>query len=305
VEDAKPPNCFLMVTSFLCRLGLWFPAGNRYPHLRDYRIPPAYDAHRAHADETYPADGTRQAYDSRGHIHQSQRSTYGRASGLQHGAADAHNGDCWSFMDHHRDRETNDDEVSYALMGGGIKSPSNVERCKQARQQGMSHYDAAALADKDYHGSVWGFDPLTIEIIKNCGYMAINSDDIILCYRDIMLLHCKTLEGWTNIRTQQSGPSVEQIMEKAMTLFEKLESITTTDLVHFYVTFQKTGSVYLLPFMPFDAVSLKLGFEGLFPPGLGIDRYAVIAAAVMEVIPRLLPAHIARLSTVIAMVRAD
>jgi hypothetical protein len=120
-----------------------------------------------------------------------------------------------------------------------------------------------------------------------------------------MLLHPKTLEGWTNVCTQQSGPSVERIMEKAMTLFEKLEGITTTDLVHFHDTFQKTGSVYLLPFMPFDAVSLKLSFEGLCPPGLGIDRYAASAAALMEVIPRLLPAHIARLYTVIATVRAD
>jgi hypothetical protein len=120
-----------------------------------------------------------------------------------------------------------------------------------------------------------------------------------------MLLHCKTLEGWTNVCTQQSGLSVERIMEKAITLFEKLEGITTTDLVHFYDTFQKTGSIYLLPFMPFDAVSLKLSFEGLCPPGLGIDHYAAIAAALMEVIPCLLPAHIARLSTVIATVRAD
>jgi hypothetical protein len=82
VEDEKPPNCFPMVTSFLCRPSSSFPAGNRYPHPRDYRIPPAYDAHQAHADETYLADGNCQAYDSRGHIHQSQRSTYGRTLGL-------------------------------------------------------------------------------------------------------------------------------------------------------------------------------------------------------------------------------
>jgi hypothetical protein len=57
--------------------------------------------------------------------------------------------------------------------------------------------------------------------------------------------------------------------------------------------------------MPFDAVNLKLGFEGLCPPGLGIDRYASIAAAIMEVVPRLLPDHIARLNTTIATVRGD
>jgi hypothetical protein len=82
VEDEKLPNHFPTVTSFLCRPGLSFPASNHYPHLRDYKIPPAYDAHRAHVDETYPVDGNRQAYDFRGHIHQSQWSTYGRTSGL-------------------------------------------------------------------------------------------------------------------------------------------------------------------------------------------------------------------------------
>jgi hypothetical protein len=115
-----------------------------------------------------------------------------------------------------------------------------------------------------------------------------------------MLLPSKTMEGRTNLRTNQSEPSVEQIMEKAMPLFKKLVGVTTADLVHFYDDFQKTGGIYLLLFMPFDAVSLKLGFEGLCPPGLGIDRYAAIAAVLMEVILRLLPNHIARLSTIIA-----
>ncbi|MEY3451188.1 MAG: hypothetical protein RL711_1014 [Bacteroidota bacterium] len=107
------------------------------------------------------------------------------------------------------------------------------------------------------------------------------------------------------MRTQHQGQLVERIMEKAMPLFQKLNGVTMADLVHFYDNFQKTGSVYLLPVMPFDAVNLKLGFEGLCPPGLGVDRYASIAAAIMEVVPRLLPDHIARLTTTIATVRGD
>ena len=94
-------------------------------------------------------------------------------------------------------------------------------------------------------------------------------------------------------------------MEKAMHLFQKLEGITMADLIHFYDIFQNTGSVYLLPLMPFDAVSLKLGFEGLCPPGFQVDRYASIAAALMEVIPWLLPGHIAWLTMDIATVRGD
>ena len=57
--------------------------------------------------------------------------------------------------------------------------------------------------------------------------------------------------------------------------------------------------------MRFDAVNLKLRIEGLCPPGLGVDRCASIAAAIMEVVPRLLLDHIARLTTTIATVRGD
>jgi hypothetical protein len=95
------------------------------------------------------------------------------------------------------------------------------------------------------------------------------------------------------MRTQQQGPLVERIKEKAMPLFQKLNRVTMVDLVQFYDNFQKMGSIYQLPVMPFDAVNLKLGFERLCPPGLGVDRYASIVAAIMEVVPRLLPDHIA------------
>ena len=57
--------------------------------------------------------------------------------------------------------------------------------------------------------------------------------------------------------------------------------------------------------MRFDAVNLKLRIEGLCPPGLGVDRCASIAAAIMEVVPRLLLDHIARLTTTIATVCGD
>jgi hypothetical protein len=69
------------------------------------------------------------------------------------------------------------------------------------------------------------------------------------------------------MRTQHQGPSVERIMEKAMLLFKKLEGITMADLVQFYDNFQKTGSVYLLPVMPFDAINLKLVLKACVPWG--------------------------------------
>ena len=304
--------------------GSAFPPGNRVSHMNprvavednggwrqrddaeDHTRPPSRCEHRDTTSDNFRAGRPFHSSSPR-HLREeadvdaSHQETRHRGDGRRDMRTDTHRDHRWSLDD----RTDDDDDEGYATMGGPIKSPSNMERFRQARQRGMSRYDSAALADKDYHGGVRGFDPLTIRHIKNCGYTAINSDDILLCYRDIIHLHRRTLDGWTNMRTQQQGPSVERIMEKAMPLFKKLDGITMTDLVQFYDSFQKTGSVYLLPVMPFDAVNLKLGFEGLCPPGLGVDRYASIAAAIMEVIPRLLPDHTARLTTTLATVRGD
>ncbi len=57
--------------------------------------------------------------------------------------------------------------------------------------------------------------------------------------------------------------------------------------------------------MPFNAISIKLGFEGLCPPGIGIYRYADVAMAWMDVLPRVMPERISRLGTMIAVVQAD
>jgi hypothetical protein len=72
----------------------------------------------------------------------------------------------------------------------------------------------------------------------------------------------------------------------------------------FYDNLQKFFSVYLLPLMPFDAINLRLGFEGLCPPGPGIHHSAEICHALMEVLPRLLPTS-NRVTTAISMTRAE
>ncbi len=329
-DKAPPPNRFQATTTF--NPGSLFPAGNRVSHMRvsDNRVDDVDHGTWRQQDRSDLGEHTQSR--TRATLPTTALTRYREGTTSQALAYQQHPGDDDDFgtsptrsnhncmqgrrdmrTDMHRDyhqwlfdkREDKDEDGGYAMMGGPIKSPSNIERFQQARQRGMSRYDTAALADKDYHGGVQGFDPLTIRIIKNCGYAAINSDNILLCYRDIIHLHRKTLDGWTNMRTQHQGPLVERIMEKAMPLFQKLNGVTMADLVHFYDNFQKTGSVYLLPVMPFDAVNLKLGFEGLCPPGLGVDRYAFIAAAIMEVVPRLLPDHIAQLTTTIATVQGD
>jgi hypothetical protein len=182
------------------------------------------------------------------------------------------------------------------LVGGPMGSPMDMasprspKACHhQALKANVSCFDSAALCDCNYHGGAHGLPALTVPDIQSCGYAAINTDNIVLCFNDIISQHAKVIAGWVNTRTQQSGPSVERIMERAVpTIFPKLEGILTAKLVAFYDNLQKILTVYLLPFMPFDAINLKLGYKGLCPLGLGVHRYVEICNAIMEVLPCLL-----------------
>ncbi len=56
--------------------------------------------------------------------------------------------------------------------------------------------------------------------------------------------------------------------------------------------------------MAFDAINLRMGFEGLCSPGLGLPRYAEIAVALMEILPRLLPTTDSQVASLITVVGA-
>ena len=73
----------------------------------------------------------------------------------------------------------------------------------------------------------------------------------------------------------------------------------------FYDKLHKTSALFLLPLMLFDAINLNTGFEGLCPPGLGLQRYAEIAGVLMEVLPRLLPNLDSQVTSLVTVVRAE
>jgi len=87
-----------------------------------------------------------------------------------------------------------------------------------------------------------------------------------------------------------SGPSVDRILEKGLTVLPKLRDPDARTTVAFYERLQQVSAAYLIPLMPFDAICLRNNYEGLFPPGLGTNAYAECCAAVLEVLPRILPA---------------
>jgi hypothetical protein len=78
-------------------------------------------------------------------------------------------------------------------------------------------------------------------------------------------------------------------MVKGLSLFPCLTMLTIDAAVEFYDSLHKLLLIYLLPVMPFDCISLKMGFPVLCPPGLGLPRYAKFARVLMEIPPRFLP----------------
>jgi hypothetical protein len=172
-----------------------------------------------------------------------------------------------------------------------LSLPHALESCRrQAMKANVSCFDVAALCDSQYHGGPNGLSILTIPDIHAYGYMSITSNNVMLCFNDIISMHSKVLASWMNTHTQHSGPSIQRIVKKAIpAILPKLNGLTSVELVLFYDNLQKNSSVYLLLLMPFDAINLRLGFEGLCPPGLGTHCYAVICKAMMEIFPCLLP----------------
>ena len=233
-------------------------------------VPPIQTSHRATSNAPPPHIGTmRQTLDE-----------YGREEGGRH----------------------DDDEDS---LGGMIVSPRNADRRRQALAQKISPFDVARLGHIRYHGGTNGYTPLTETIIHRCGYTEIHSSDVLLAYNDIIEVHSHTCDNWEHPRGHYKGPQLERILEKGISSFPRLTAFDVEQMVEFYDAFQKTALIYLLPVTPFDCISIKMGFEALCPPGLGIPRYAQISRVLMEVLPRLLPRSDTQISTLINMVRME
>ncbi len=113
-------------------------------------------------------------------------------------------------------------------------------------------------------------------------------DDNLPCYGHIQLLHKKVHQAWYNPQTLQSGPSVDCILERGLTVLPKLQETEAKDTVAYCERLQQILAAYLIPLMPFDAICLLNNHKGLFPPSPGTDTYAKCCAVVLDIQPRLL-----------------
>jgi hypothetical protein len=120
--------------------------------------------------------------------------------------------DCRFNDTHPSALDTSHNYQDSTTMEGCIKSPCPSDKERQAWNRWTSLFDVAGLASPDYHGGQWGKQTLDIPFIHSCGYQTISpaaAKDVLLCYWDIQQVHKKVRQGWTNPRTQISGPSVE------------------------------------------------------------------------------------------------
>ncbi len=153
----------------------------------------------------------------------------------------------------------------------------------------ISPMDIACLGNARYHGGMHGYIPLAMAIVHNCGFTEVNMDNVTLSHNKIVHLHTKILAHWDHPWGYYSGPQVDRIMEKGLSSFPCLTTLTVDATMEFYDNLHKTLVIYLLPVMPFDCISIKMGFEVLCPPGLGLPCYAIIARVLMEILPKILP----------------
>ncbi len=78
------------------------------------------------------------------------------------------------------------------------------------------------------------------------------------------------------------------------------------DVVNFYDRLQEVGLCYVIAVLPFNAIILTHGFEGLCPPGLGLIRYAATSKALMDLVPRLILGSLSpQLNATLALVRFE
>ena len=173
---------------------------------------------------------------------------------------------------------------------GPIASPRNRDRDSRARELGANRSDISALATVPYHCGVDdGVDPMTSVTLVEVGYNNIGSDDVVACHNAIIDVHRRVLQMWHNSTANTFGPQVNRIVQKSLQLFPTLESTSTSDMVDFYDRLQETAADHLIALMPFDAILLRFGFEGLCVPGHGVQKYARMGKALMDLLPRLLP----------------
>ena len=112
---------------------------------------------------------------------------------------------------------------SLPCTGGKLLTPWEQQECTK----GVNRFDIEGLAYRPYHGKSHGVDPLTMGFLANCGFTMVSSDDVVGSLNNIVTVHRRILDSWTNPSNNTSGPQVDRILLKSFTFFPTLTSLAT------------------------------------------------------------------------------
>jgi hypothetical protein len=107
------------------------------------------------------------------------------------------------------------------VVGGPIVLPRHSDCAIHARSLGASRFDVMRLATEEYHVGMDGCESLMEDVLQDCGYAHIKASvkDVIVCYNDIILVHHKVRKLWYNAYAHTSGPQVNKILYKSISVF--------------------------------------------------------------------------------------
>jgi hypothetical protein len=125
--------------------------------------------------------------------------------------------------------------ASRPVVGGPIISPCHRDSDLRARHLGASRYNVVKLACPEYHIGLDGVPLLTEDILEARGFSQVtgNVEDVVMCYNNIILGHAKITKLWYNGYNHTSGPQVDKIIQKSLSVFPRLESTKVDDVVNF------------------------------------------------------------------------
>ena len=179
-------------------------------------------------------------------------------------------------------------------FGGPVNNPRRRDIQRQALETGCSNWDVGRLATPAYHCGKNGSWKLDKPLLQKCGYMNLTTHSevtIILCTEDMIAVHDAVWRAWYQQSQKHGfvGPQTQRILDKHLASLPRLRGTSARELVEFYEALQKKMMPLMVALTPFDAVILKYGFEGLCPPAMGTERYGIMAKAMFDVLPSLLP----------------
>ncbi len=209
---------------------------------------------------------------------------------------------------HNRGSNPNSHRIGRNIVGGPKVSPCHSNKAMHACTLGVSRFNIIRLATEEYHVGMDGIDALTEADIQACGHAQVmaTAEDAVVCYNDMILAHRKVSELWYNGYAHTSGPQVDKILQKSLSVYSCLESPRGEDVIAFYDRLQEVSLGYVIAIMPFNAIVLAHRIEGLCPLGLGLVKYAVMCKALMELLPWLIPGSLSpQVNATLASVRYE